>query len=43
MREKMLDKDLDSLPSKQLFPQWKDNYATLGERINWGELAFDSK
>lgn len=42
MREKMLDKDLDKLPSRRLFPQFKDNYATLGERINWGELASDS-
>lgn len=43
MREKMLDKDLDKLPSRQLFPAFKDNYATIGERINWGELASDSQ
>jgi len=43
MREKMMDKDLDALPSRQLFPQLKNNYATLGEKINWGELAYDSK
>jgi len=39
MREKMLDKDLDALPSRNFFPQLKNNYADLGERINWGELA----
>jgi len=43
MREQMLDKDIDKLPSRQLFPQFKDNYATIGERLNWGELASDSQ
>ena len=43
MREKMLDKDLDKLPSRTLFPQFKTNYANLGERLNWGELANDSQ
>jgi hypothetical protein len=43
LREQMLDKDLDKLPSRQLFPQFKNNYADLGERINWGELASDSR
>ena len=43
MREGMLNKDLDTLPSRQLFPQWKDSYCDLSHKLNWGELAYDSK